>query len=229
MMLLETKGLTKSYERRGEQFAAVNNACLTARPDSFVCITGESGSGKSTLLNMLTGLLKQDSGEIWFDGVNLCALEDSQLTGLRNGKIGYIPQGNSLLYNFSVLENVMLPWYLTHKTDTRDTVRDAARELLARTGIAHLEHENPRNLSGGEARRVAISRSLIMGPRILIADEPTADLDPRNSEEVIRLFAEFHSRGVAVIVATHHERQILSCANQHFVMDSGNLEPKKGV
>jgi len=218
MNLFETKSLTKSYERRGKNFFAVNNACLQADSGSFICITGESGSGKSTFLNMLTGLLAADSGEIWFDGINLCDLDDTELTGLRNTKIGYIPQGNSLLYNFSVLDNVLLPWYLTRTEDMKDT----ARKLLAKTGITHLEHENPRNLSGGEARRVAITRSLIMSPRILIADEPTADLDPRNTEEILRLFTDINRQGVAVIVATH-ERQVLPCANRHFVMDNGNL------
>lgn len=224
MTLLEANGLSKSFERRGKRFFAVEKACLEADSDSFICITGESGSGKSTLLNMLTGLLAADSGEIWVDigessRVNMCGLEDAELTNLRSSTIGYIPQGNSLLYNFSVLDNVLLPWELTHTGD----MRGVARELLAKTGIAYLEHENPRQLSGGEARRVAIARSLIMAPRILIADEPTADLDPRNTEEIIRLFAEVHRKGVAVIAATH-ERQILPCANRHYIMESGHLK-----
>jgi putative ABC transport system ATP-binding protein len=217
-MLLETTGLTKSYERRGKKFFAVENVCLKIETGSFICITGESGSGKSTLLNMLTGLLQADSGEIWYNSVNLRELEDEELTGLRGSKIGYIPQGNSLLYNFSVLDNVCLPWYLTHNEDVKDT----ARKLLAKTGIAHLEHAAPRNLSGGEVRRVAIARSLITSPVILIADEPTADLDPKNTGEIIRLFEEVHSQGAAVIIATH-EHQILPSANRHFTMDSGRL------
>ena len=221
-MLLETKALTKSYMRRGERFFAVDNACLQAEQGSFVCITGESGSGKSTLLNMLIGLLAADSGEIWFEGVDLRGLTDDALTGLRNSKIGYIPQGNTLLHNFSVLDNVLLPWYLTRK----EGMKDKARSLLDRTGILRLEHENPRNLSGGEARRVAIARGLIMSPKILIADEPTADLDPRNTEEIIRLLAEIRDQGAAVIVATH-ERQILPCANRHFVMESGQLKARE--
>ncbi|MCL1836610.1 MAG: ABC transporter ATP-binding protein [Treponema sp.] len=217
-MLLETKGLSKSYERRGERFFAVDNACLQAEAGSFICITGESGSGKSTLLNMLTGLLRADSGGIWLDGIDLCALADAELTGLRSRDIGYIPQGNSLLYNFSVLDNVMLPRHLAHK----EGKKDAARELLAKTGIAHLENAFPRSLSGGEARRAAIARSLIMSPKILIADEPTSDLDPRNTEEIIRLFEEVHNQGVTIIAATH-ERQILPCADRHFVMYNGKL------
>jgi putative ABC transport system ATP-binding protein len=217
-MLLEVKNLTKSYERRGKPFCAVDTVCLEADSGSVIGITGESGSGKSTLLNMLTGLLGADSGEIWLDGANICALGDEELTVMRNSTIGYIPQGNSLLYNFSVLDNVVLPWCLTRKEDARDS----ARELLAKTGIAHLEHESPRSLSGGEARRVAIARSLIMSPRLLIADEPTADLDPKNADEILRLFAEVHRRGVAVIIATH-DRHILPCAGRHLVMDNGRL------
>jgi putative ABC transport system ATP-binding protein len=167
---------------------------------------------------MLTGLLKADSGEIIFDGDNLSLLGDRELAKLRNSKIGYIPQGDSLLHNFSALDNVCLPWYLTRKED----VKERARGLLAKTGIAHLENESPRNLSGGELRRVAIARSLITNPKILIADEPTGDLDPENTDEVIRLFAEVHGQGIAVIVVTH-ERQIPPCVNRHFVMDSGRL------
>ena len=245
-LLLTTNGLSKSYERRGEKFFAVNNVSLAAEAGSFICITGESGSGKSTLLNMLTGLLSADSGEIWFDGINLCKLEDTELTDLRCGKIGYIPQGNSLLYNFSVLENILLPRYLMQREqnlkgevsqkrvssnakEQESQIKNIARDLLAKTGIAHLENENPRSLSGGEARRVAIARSLIMSPKIIIADEPTADLDPGNAEEIIRLLADVNSASaerVGVIIATHHEQQIRHCANKHYVMDSGKLTQK---
>lgn len=217
-MLLETVGLTKNYERRGRKFAAVDGVDLRVTSDDFVCITGESGSGKSTLLNMLTGLLRADGGEILLDGEDLCKRGDAELAKLRNSKIGYIPQGNSLLQNFSVLDNVCLPWYLTRKED----VSGFARALLEKVGIPHLEKENPRNLSGGEARRVAIARSLISRPSVLIADEPTGDLDPQNADEVLRLFSEVHSQGVAVIIVTH-ERQAPSGANRRFRMDGGKL------
>jgi putative ABC transport system ATP-binding protein len=220
-MLLQAAGLTKSYERRGERFFAADNIALQVNPDDFICVTGESGSGKSTLLNMLTGLIRADSGAILFDGEDLCKLGDDELANLRNSKIGYIPQGNSLLQNFSVLENVCLPWYLTRKDD----VKTAARALLAKVGIADLERESPRNLSGGEARRVAIARGLIANPKILIADEPTGDLDPKNTDEVIRLFAEVHSQGVAVIIVTH-ERQAPPSANRHLVMARGRIEAR---
>ncbi|MDR3270501.1 MAG: ABC transporter ATP-binding protein [Peptococcaceae bacterium] len=217
-MLLETKGLTKIYERRGERFFAADSVDLRVACDDFVCITGSSGSGKSTLLNMLTGLLKADGGEILLEGEDICRLSDTALAHLRNSRLSYIPQGNSLLQNFSVLDNVCLPWYLTR----RDDVKSRARELLGKVGIAHLEHESPRNLSGGESRRVAIARSLIVGPALLIADEPTGDLDPVNTDEVLRLFAEFHAQGLTVILVSH-ERQVPLCANRHLVMVNGRL------
>jgi putative ABC transport system ATP-binding protein len=215
---LQTVQLTKSYERRGEKFFAINEVDLQIEQNDFVCITGESGSGKSTLLNILAGLLRADSGEILFEGIDLSQLNDSKLAHLRNTKIGFIPQGNSLLYNFSVLENVCLPWYLNRKGKVRKT----ARELLDKVGIAHLEHESPRHLSGGETRRVAIARSLITNPTILIADEPTSDLDSKHADGVIALFAEAQSLGITIIIVTH-ERQIPSCANRHFVMNNGLL------
>ncbi|MDR0814003.1 MAG: ATP-binding cassette domain-containing protein [Oscillospiraceae bacterium] len=217
-MLLETIDLTKSYERRGERFYAAYNVALSVESDDFVCITGQSGSGKSTLLNLLAGLLHADSGSILLDGEDLCKLNDAGLAALRGSKIGYIPQGNSLLQNFSVLDNVCLPWYLTRKSN----VRAQARELLARVGIAHLERENPASLSGGEARRVAIARSLIANPSVLIADEPTGDLDPKTTDDIIRMFSEVHAQGVAVVVVTH-EREIPSFTTKHYVMENGHL------
>lgn len=215
---MQTIGLTKSYERRGERFFAANNINLTIAPEDFICVTGSSGSGKSTLLNLLTGLLRPDSGQILLDGQDLCKLSDAELARLRNTKIGYIPQGNSLLQNLSVLDNVLLPWSLTRKQNAKAT----ARELLQRVGIAHLERESPKSLSGGEARRVAIARSLITNPKILIADEPTGDLDPANTDEVLRLFAEVHSQGIAVVMVSH-ERQVPNCATRHLVVESGEL------
>jgi putative ABC transport system ATP-binding protein len=217
-MLIKTVNLVKSYERRGVKFFAADNINFEASEKDYICITGQSGSGKSTLLNIITGILKADGGEVFFEGVDLRAISDASRAKLRSGKIGCIPQGNSLLQNFSVLDNVCLPWYLSRRTD----VRARARELLAKVGIAHLERESPRNLSGGEARRVAIARSLIADPLLLVADEPTGDLDPETTETVLRLFADIHASGTAVIVVTH-ERQIPEAATAHYVMDAGKL------
>jgi putative ABC transport system ATP-binding protein len=218
MMLLQTIGLTKRYERRGVPFFAADHIDLRVDAGDFVCITGESGSGKSTLMNMLTGLLKADGGTIFFDGEDLSLLSDDALTRLRSSKIGYVPQGNSLLQNLSVLDNICLPWYLSHRGD----IKDAALKLLAQVGIRHLAAESPRNLSGGETRRAAIARSLITGPKLLIADEPTGDIDPKNTDEILGLFGEVNGQGTTVVMVTH-ERQMPAFANRHFVMDDGRL------
>ena len=217
-MLLKAAGLVKRYERRGEWLLVVDSVDLLVQAGDFICITGQSGSGKSTLLNILAGLLRADSGEILFQGADLCKMSDGDFARMRNSVIGYIPQGNSLLQNFSVLENVCLPWYLTRKDDIKNT----ARELLAKVRLSCLENESPRRLSGGEARRAAIARGLITNPSIIFADEPTSDLDHENAVEVIRLFEEVNKQGAAVVITTH-DPQIPPYAKRRMVMRAGRL------
>jgi putative ABC transport system ATP-binding protein len=217
-MLLQTKNLTKTFERRGTRFSAVADVTLDVAQEAFLCITGQSGSGKSTLLNLIAGMIRADSGDICFDGEDAGRLDADGWANLRGSRIGYIPQGGSLLQNLSVLDNVCLPWQLTHRT----RIRDKAMDLLEKTGVAHLAGENPRNLSGGEARRVAFARSLIADPRLLIADEPTGELDPKTADEILQLFSTTHRQGVAVIVVMH-DRVFPACATRHLVMEAGRL------
>lgn len=216
MSLLKTINLTKLYTRRGKEFSAVDSVDLELFHTDFAVITGHSGSGKSTLLSMITGLLKADSGEIIFDGENLTQMSDNKLACLRSSRIGYILQGNTLLYNLSVTENITLPSELWGGKEIK------VAELLERVGISHLANESPRNLSGGEARRVAIARSLITNPQILIADEPTSDLDPENADSILQIFEEINKGGTAVIIVTH-DREIPIAANRCFMMKSGKL------
>jgi putative ABC transport system ATP-binding protein len=218
-MLLEARELCKNYRRGETPFPAVNNVTVTVDEGEFVCITGSSGSGKSTLLNMLAGLLPPDSGHIFFDGIELNTLSDSALSLLRNTKIGYIPQGHSILANFSVLDNIRLPFYLNRREGDPG---ERAEELLALMGIAHLAGQYPAQLSGGELRRVSIARGLINEPRLLIADEPTGDLDPRNSRAVMELFSRVTAAGTAVLLVTH-ETGNLRPTDRHLVMDAGTL------
>lgn len=216
MSLLKTINLTKLYTRRGKEFSAVDSVDLELFHTDFAVITGHSGSGKSTLLSMITGLLKAYSGEIIFDGENLTQMSDNKLACLRSSRIGYILQGNTLLYNLSVTENITLPSRLSGVKEVKAT------ELLEKVGISHLANESPRNLSGGEARRVAIARSLITNPQILIADEPTSDLDPENADSILQIFEEINKGGTAVIIVTH-DREIPIAANRCFMMKNGKL------
>jgi putative ABC transport system ATP-binding protein len=218
MSFLEAKTLVKRYNRRGESFFAVDGVDFVVESGEFVCITGHSGSGKSTLLNMLTGLLKPDDGEIVLDGKVLTKLSDNELAKLRRSAIGYIPQGNTLLYNLSVIENIALPADLSNEKASLQR----AKGILERIGMSHLENESPHNLSGGESRRATIARGLIAGSKIIVADEPTGDIDPENADGIWRLFEEINRDGITVIIVTH-DRQIPKCADKHFVMRKGKL------
>jgi putative ABC transport system ATP-binding protein len=204
-------------------FSAVEDVAFAMDGKDFICITGESGSGKSTLLHLLTGLLKPDAGRVLFEGRDIAALSDGERSRLRNGRIACVPQGYSLLNNFSVLDNVRLPRCLYgEKRGARAETLKKAERLLARMGIAPLAAERPQNLSGGEQRRVAIARSLIADPALLVADEPTGDLDPKTATSILEFFAEIHGEGTAIVMVTH-ERERIPFANRHFVMDGGRL------
>jgi putative ABC transport system ATP-binding protein len=218
-MLLEADGLVKRYRRGAASFAAVDGVSLALDAGEFVCITGHSGSGKSTLLNLLAGFLAPDEGTVTFEGETLTTLGDAALSRLRNTLIGYIPQGHSILANLTVSDNVRLPFSLYRRSG--DSTK-RARELLERMGIAHLAEQYPSQLSGGELRRVSIARGLINEPLLLLADEPTGDLDPDASEAVMGLFSAIAASGTTVLAVTH-EQENLRHATRHLTMASAHL------
>jgi putative ABC transport system ATP-binding protein len=199
-MRLEIRHLTKRYWLGKACFDAVSDISFSLDRGEFVSLTGRSGSGKTTLLNMVAGLLSPDSGEILADGVSLFSLDERKRSCFRNGKIGYIPQGRSLLGNLTALDNARLPFHLQRRSG--DSL-PKARELFAVLGIAHLEGSYPAELSGGELRRVALARALINSPELVIADEPTSDLDIETAREIMVLFSGLNAGGTAFLVATH--------------------------
>ena len=219
MALLELTELTKAYQRGGRSFNAVNRVSLSVEPGDFISIIGRSGSGKSTLLNMSAGLLRPTRGTALFEGQDIHRLKDRELSFLRNGKIGYVPQGQSLLSNFTVFDNLCIPWFLFHR---EGDVEGRAFILLEKVGISHLASSYPKELSGGEMRRAAIARALINSPRLLIADEPTGDLDTQTTAEIMRLFSHIAGEGTAVLIVTH-ELDTLDYGNKTYSMDAGNL------
>jgi putative ABC transport system ATP-binding protein len=221
MMMLELKNLTKAYQRGGRVFNAVNGVSLSVEPGDFISITGRSGSGKSTLLNMSAGLLRPTGGTVLFEGRDIHRLKDKELSLLRNEKIGYVPQGQSLLSNFTVFDNVCIPWYLFHR---EGDIEGRVFTLLEKVGISHLAASYPRELSGGEMRRASIARSLVNGPRLLIADEPAGDLDARTTAEIMELFDRIAGEGTAVLMVTH-ELDTLNYGKKIYSMDEGNLLP----
>lgn len=182
---------------------AVRNANLHVEKGEFVIITGRSGSGKTTLLNLVAGLTRPTMGEVWFDGVEVWKLPDKEQSLLRNQRIGFVFQFPSLLPTLTSLENVMLPAMFGPDND-RETVEARARQLLEQVGLADKLHAYPRQLSGGQQQRVVIARALMNEPELLLADEPTSDLDEHTEHEIMALFQEIHTRtGVTALLVTH--------------------------
>ena len=223
-MLLEVSNLSKAYKRGNQVFFAVKDVWLKLKEGDYTIIIGRSGSGKSTLLNLIGGLLTPSSGEINVAGRNTSSLSDSELSFLRNLVIGYIPQGHSALSNLTVFDNVRLPYFLHKGKEDVDIeeIDKRAISLLEKVGIAHLASAYPKNLSGGELRRVSIARALIKEPKLVLADEPTNDLDTHTSKEVMSLFSEIASQGTAVLLVTH-DLDSIGYGNSVYQMNDGNL------
>jgi ABC-type lipoprotein export system ATPase subunit len=218
--MLELKQLKRVYDRGGTgSFTAVENVDINIMCGDFVNIIGRSGSGKSTMLNMIAGLLRPTSGKILMDGTDLWSMKDKDMAKIRNSKIGYIPQGLSLLSNLTILDNVRLPFFLA-KREGSSTER--AMNLLEEMRIQNLAERYPAQLSGGEIRRAAIARALINSPEILIADEPTGDLDEETTKEVMKFFSQIHCNGITIIMVTH-EYDITRYGNRVCSMSSGRL------
>ncbi|MCO6547961.1 MAG: ABC transporter ATP-binding protein [Gilliamella sp.] len=200
-MLLNVKNLCKDYIRGQQTFSAVNNVSFSMTKDDFICIMGKSGSGKTTLLNMISGLLTPTQGKITINNTNLFELNDQQVSAFRNQHIGYIPQGSSLLPNLTAIDNIRLPFYLTKRANQNPL--NEAKSLLEKAKISHLQDTYPAHMSGGEMRRIAILRALICKPQIIIADEPTSDLDEESAAEIMQLLSEIHQQGTALLIVTH--------------------------
>lgn len=221
-MLIEAKGVTKDFPRarRGNRcFTAVHPLDLGLDAKQLTVITGHSGSGKSTLLNMLAGMLTPTRGTVTVEGADLYAMPDGELARLRNQMIGFVPQGHTALRSLTVSENVLLPSVLY---STGDLPRERAEELLGTVGLLELADARPNELSGGELRRMAIARALLMSPRIVLADEPTAGLDSDNATVVLRLLREVADRGAGILIVTH-EREAQGYADRSFTMEDGRL------
>ena len=221
-MIIEATGLTKEFARaRGGKrlFTAVHPLDIGLEERQLTLVSGHSGSGKSTLANMLAGILTPTAGHVRLDGTDLYSLRDDELSRLRNERIGLIPQGHTALRALTVLDNVLLPSILYAKAEAPV---DRARELLAAVGLDDLADAAPTELSGGELRRMAIARALLMDPAIVLADEPTAGLDSANATAVLTLLRDAADRGTAVLVVSH-EAEAQRFADRSYVMEDGHL------
>ena len=221
-MILEATGLSKEFARaRGGRrvFTAVHPLDIGLDEGQLTVISGHSGSGKSTLLTMLAGILTPTAGHVRVEGTDLYSLRDEERSRLRNARIGLVPQGNTALRALSVLDNVLLPSIL-YATDEAPAGR--ARELLDAVGLTDLADAKPTELSGGELRRMAIARALLMEPSIVLADEPTAGLDSANATAVLTLLRDAANAGAAVLVVSH-ETEARHFADRSYTMEDGHL------
>ncbi|MCC8167211.1 MAG: ABC transporter ATP-binding protein [Planctomycetes bacterium] len=219
MNAISVQNVTKEYHRAGTPFHAVDAVSFYVGKGEMVGVVGRSGSGKSTLLNLVAGLLRPTSGSVVVDGVDIGGLSDEKMCLLRNRRIGYLPQGHSLIANLTVFDNVRLPHFFA----PRDRNVDGRTEfLLDELAIGHLAKSYPAHLSGGEMRRVAIARAMMNSPTILLADEPTGDLDMENILAVLDIFASLANKGVAILYSTHEEEAV-ERADRVLQMASGRL------
>ncbi|HEX5746566.1 MAG TPA: ABC transporter ATP-binding protein [Archangium sp.] len=220
MPLIALRGVSKIYRTGDVEVAALRGVDFNVEPGEFVAIMGSSGSGKSTLMNILGCLDRPTSGQYFLDGQDVSRLDRNGLAIVRNRMLGFVFQSFNLLARTSALENVELP-LLYAGVPARERKR-RAREALERVGLgARLEH-HPRQLSGGQQQRVAIARALVSQPRVILADEPTGNLDSRTSIEVMALFQELRHEGITLVLVTH-ESDIASHAGRVVVVRDGRI------
>ena len=220
--MIELKGLSKHYRLSGDTLVkAVDNVNLTIRPGEFMMIAGRSGSGKTTLLSLIGGLTKPTSGTVNIDGVDIWSLNDATQSRFRAEMIGFVFQIPSLLPTLSVLDNVKLP---TMFSKEHDNVGEKALSLLDMVGLSEKAHAYPSQLSVGQQKRVALARSLINEPEVVLADEPTSDLDKATETEIMTLIKKVHDDGPRTMVMVTHNLDLVNYATEVRTMANGALD-----
>jgi len=203
--LIIATGISKNFHDVDREIRVLQDLSLTVAAGELIAVVGQSGTGKSTLLNILGSLERPSSGKVLFEGLDLFALDERALADFRNRKLGFVFQFHYLLADFNALENVMMP-ALIGRVPEREA-RERAERMLAMVGLGDKLHRRPAELSGGEQQRVAVARAVVQSPRLVLADEPTGNLDPHTADEVHELFHKLNRElDVTLIVATHNER-----------------------
>ncbi len=224
MAILETRDLTKIYGSGDTQVRALDGVTLSVEKGCFLAVVGTSGSGKSTLLHMLGGLDRPTSGQVAVDGKVLSSLKDEALTIFRRRKIGFVFQNYNLVPVLNVYENIVLPLQL----DGRKPDRDYLSRIIETLGLEQKLHSLPNNLSGGQQQRVAIARALAAKPAILLADEPTGNLDSRTSQDVMSLLKVTGVRFAQTIVMITHNEEIAQMADRIVRIEDGRIAERRG-
>lgn len=221
--MIQTVNLSKIFRTEMVETTALHNVSLEVNNGEFVAVMGPSGCGKSTLLNILGLLDSSDSGEYYFDGTEVSRFSEKQRTNLRKGNIGFIFQSFNLIDDLNVYENVELP--LLALGESQSVRKTKVEEILEKMKIGHRRNHFPRQLSGGQQQRVAIARALITRPKLILADEPTGNLDSNNGEQVMQLLEEMNATGTTIIMVTHslnhaeRAHRIVNLFDGHLVME----------
>ena len=218
--VIEIAGLYKDYDTPAGVFPVLKDVNLTIEEGDYVAIMGPSGSGKSTFMNILGCLDRPTKGEYKLDNQSVKSLNGNELAKLRNKTIGFVFQGFNLLARSSLLDNVSLP--LVYASDTKSLRDEKSKKLLEKVGLGKYFHSKPNQISGGQQQRVAIARALVNQPRIILADEPTGNLDSKTSEEIMDLFDHLNKEGITIIIVTH-ENDIADHASRQIRFLDGKI------
>lgn len=218
--VIEIAGLFKDYDTPAGVFPVLKDVNLTIEEGDYVAIMGPSGSGKSTFMNILGCLDRPTKGEYKLDNQSVKSLNGNELAKLRNKTIGFVFQGFNLLSRSSLLDNVSLP--LVYASDSKTARDEKSKKLLEKVGLGQYLHSKPNQISGGQQQRVAIARALVNQPRIILADEPTGNLDSKTSEEIMHLFNALNKEGITIIIVTH-ENDIADHASRQIRFLDGRI------
>jgi lipoprotein-releasing system ATP-binding protein len=223
-MSLDVANLRKEYPTRSGPLVVLDGVRLSLTRGEAAAVMGPSGSGKSTLLHILGTLDRPTAGSITLDGTDPFTLDDTELAGFRNRRIGFVFQDHHLLPQFSVLENVLVPTLVNREADPKAT-ESYARQLLERVGLANRIEHRPAELSGGERQRVAVARALVQKPVLLLADEPTGNLDRRNAHAIGELLLDLHRQEQTILIVVTHSAELAQTFPTRFEMADGKLQP----
>ncbi|MBW6441882.1 ABC transporter ATP-binding protein [Patescibacteria group bacterium] len=218
--VLEAKNLCKNYDIGGVSIKAVCNVNLIINKGDFVAITGKSGSGKSTLMHMLGLLDTPSNGELILNGKNTKGMNEKELAQVRNKEIGFVFQSFNLLQRTTVLENVMLP--LIYSTIPNEEHEKIALNVIKQVGLDHRLKNKSNELSGGERQRVAIARALVNSPSLILADEPTGNLDSKTGDEIEKMLVELNKKGITIILVTH-DNDLAQITKKQIVLRDGEI------
>jgi lipoprotein-releasing system ATP-binding protein len=221
-MILQAKNICKSYSNGKTQLSVLHDFSLDVEVGEIITIMGQSGSGKSTALNILGTLDHPDSGELILGGKRVHTMEENELAAIRNGDIGFVFQFHHLLPEFTAIENILMPTWINGKEDSKNHALD----LIEKMGLSGRKDHFPSQLSGGERSRVAVARALMNQPKLILADEPTGNLDEKNANKLIDLLSEINKDFHQAIVLTTHNPQVARIGHKQFNLENGSLTEK---